>query len=136
MNDVLTNKIVSLQRCIARAREEYRLAGADFEDDYTHQDAAVLNLIRACETALDIANYIIRKRKIGLPQTSSESFHLLAVASVIPATLGKKLEDMIGFRNLAVHQYTELDMARVADIIQFDTQDLLTFTDIIMELDL
>ena len=43
MNRVVIHKVQSLQRCVARAREEYAAATEDFAGDYTRQDAAVLN---------------------------------------------------------------------------------------------
>jgi len=58
MTDVGINKIQSIQRCIARAREEKAKAGDDFETDFSHQDACVLNVLRACETTLDLANHV------------------------------------------------------------------------------
>jgi|GEM_PF-3372774 len=39
MNDILTNKIQSLQRCVARAREEYNKVGSDFRSAYTCLDS-------------------------------------------------------------------------------------------------
>ena len=52
MNDVVVNKVQSIQRRVLRAREEYRAAGGRFLEDYTHQDAAILNITRACEQAI------------------------------------------------------------------------------------
>ena len=49
MNDIVVNKIQSMQRCIARVREEYEFAGGNLASDITHQDAAVLDIMRACE---------------------------------------------------------------------------------------
>lgn len=63
MNDVAINKIQSIQRCVLRAREEYEAALGGFATDYTHQDAALLNVVRACETTIDLANYVIRVHK-------------------------------------------------------------------------
>ena len=78
MNDVVINKIQSIQRCIKRAKEEYRNAGKDFENDFTRQDAAVLNLTRACEQSIDLANHVIKQKKLGIPTDSADSFELLA----------------------------------------------------------
>ena len=46
MNDVVTNKIQSIQRCVQRAREEYEADRAGFAANYSHQDAALLNVLR------------------------------------------------------------------------------------------
>ena len=128
MNDVIVNKSASIQRCIKRAREEYTLAGDRFPEDYTRQDAAVLNLTRACEQAIDLANYVIRQNKLGIPATSGESFALLAAASLIPAGLAEKLKKMTGFRNLAIHEYQRVNVDIIISIIKTDLDDLVRFT--------
>ncbi len=65
MNDTVALKITSLQRCVARARSAYRHAGAQFRSSFDQQDAAILNILRACETAIDLANMLIRSRHLG-----------------------------------------------------------------------
>ena len=55
MTDVGIQKITSLQRCVARAREAHAEAGANFRTNYNLQDAAILNVVRACDTAIDLA---------------------------------------------------------------------------------
>ena len=77
MNDVIINKVESIQRCVKRAREEYAAAKDAFAEDYTRQDAAILNLMRACEQSIDLANYLVKKEKLGVPADSSQSFDLL-----------------------------------------------------------
>jgi hypothetical protein len=52
MNDIVINKIQSIQRCIQRAREEYQFNPDGFLTNYSRQDAAILNLIRACEQSM------------------------------------------------------------------------------------
>jgi hypothetical protein len=53
-DDILINKAATIERCVARAREEYQRDPAGFAEDYTRQDAAILNVQRACEAALDM----------------------------------------------------------------------------------
>ena len=60
MNDIVISKINSIQRCIERARAEYGAGTQSFETDYTRQDAVMLNILRACEQAIDLANHIIK----------------------------------------------------------------------------
>ena len=133
MNDIVVNKVQSIHRCVARAREEYRLAGDRFLEDQTHQDAAVLNVTRACELAIDLANHLIKTRKMGIPTRSTESFALLVARKAIPSQLEAKLARMVGFRNIAVHAYRDLNAEIVARVIQSDLDDLLTFTDCVLE---
>ncbi len=127
MNEVLAQKITSLQRCVARAREARAEAGADFPARYNLQDAAVLNVIRACDTAIDLANMLIRRRRLGIPAESRESFAILSREKAIPVDLGQRLQKMVGFRNIAVHQYRDLDMDIVQTVITRGLDDLLEF---------
>jgi len=128
-DDVVLNKSASIQRCLRRIRTEYqRDTGLPFADDYNKQDIVVLNLIRACQSTLDLANYLIRKHKLGLPQSSKESFTLLWEADFITKELAEKLESMIGFRNIAVHEYQKLDLDIVAGIAENHLVDFERFT--------
>lgn len=134
MNEVAAQKITSLQRCIARAREELGRAGTAFATSHTAQDAAVLNVIRACETAIDLANMVIRMRRLGIPSETRESFAILAREKLIGPDLGTHLERMVGFRNLAVHRYAELDMDIVQAVIRHGLDDLLAFAEAVRPL--
>lgn len=80
MNDVVVNKIQSIQRCVRRAREELAAGSKEFDTNFTRQDAAVLNVLRACEQSIDLANHVIKTHKLGIPTSSGESFDLLAAA--------------------------------------------------------
>lgn len=135
MNDIVINKVQSVQRCISRAREEYKSAGKNFGTDFTRQDAAVLNLLRACEQAIDLANHLIKTRKLGIPNSSSESFSLLVDAGLIPDELGVGLEQMVGFRNRVIHAYQKTDISVVRKAIEYGVKDVLVFVDIVLEME-
>jgi len=130
MNDVVAQKITSIQRCIARAREERQLAGHDFASNHSRQDAAILNITRACEQAIDLANFIIKRKKLGIPPRSRESFSYLAAAGIIPQGLSDSLQRMVGFRNLAVHDYQNINIAIVENVLQQGLNDLLQFSEL------
>ena len=97
MSDLHLAKIAAIQRSVTRARQELTAAGEHFVTDLTRQDAALLNVLRACESALDHANVLIRERQLGIPQSSRDSFRLLLEARVIPADVALKLQKMVGF---------------------------------------
>jgi uncharacterized protein YutE (UPF0331/DUF86 family) len=132
MNDVAINKIQSIQRCVQRAREEFRSDPEGFGTNYTLQDAAILNVLRACEQAIDLANHVIRLGKMGIPNTSAESFDLLRNKSVIDADLAVRLKKMIGFRNTIIHEYQRMNLDIVKTVIVSGLDDLITFADRVM----
>lgn len=129
MNDVVINKIQNIQRCVRRAREEYQKDPKGFGNNYTEQDAAILNVLRACEAAIDLANYVIRVRKLGIPTSTADAFELLKAERVIEADLAERMKKMVGFRNAVVHQYTKIEIAIVEAVIATGLDDLLVFAD-------
>jgi uncharacterized protein YutE (UPF0331/DUF86 family) len=130
MTDVGIQKITSLQRCVARAREAYAAAGPDFRTNYNLQDAAILSVIRACDTAIDLANMAIRRRHLGVPNESRDSFATLVREGVVDPLLGDRLKKMIGFRNLALHQYRALNLDILISVIRGNLDDLLAFAQV------
>lgn len=134
MMDVILNKKESIERCVQQIRLYYAMPSElPFEKDHLKQDAIAANLQRAAEQAIDLANHVIRKEKLGLPKESKESFEILATAKVIPQELADKLKGMVGFRNIMVHQYQEMDLKIMVDVIEHRLDDLVFFTTHIME---
>lgn len=116
-DDVITNKAAIIERCLARIREEYAGDEANLFDDFTRQDSIILNLQRACQAAIDLAMHAVRAQRLGVPQASREAFTLLAEAGHLPGDLSTRLERMVGFRNIAIHNYRALDLEIVQSII-------------------
>ncbi len=77
-----------------------------FFENLTSQESILLNLQRACEVAIDLAMHVIRGRHLGVPQDSREAFNLLQSNGLLDQALADSLKRMVGFRNIAVHEYT------------------------------
>ena len=128
MTDVLIAKQQSLERCLARVRHAWeRPSALPFERDYDRQDVIALNLQRACEQALDIANHVVAARKLGWPRTSAESFDLLERAGLVTAAMAGQMRAMVGLRNVVVHQYQDLDLDIVTSVVRGHLDDLSDF---------
>ena len=82
---------------------------------------------RVCEASIDLALYIIRKKKLGVAQTSKEAFILLADSDIIDKELSIKLQKMISFRNIAVHDYQRVSLSIVESVIKDNKKDFLAF---------
>lgn len=127
-DDVLLNKAAAIERAVRRAREEYGGVDAHLFDDQTRQDAILLNLQRACESSIDAAMHLVRVHRLGIPQDTREAFDLLERAGRLDASLAARLKKMVGFRNIAIHQYQTLDLAIVRDIVVARLDDFLEFS--------
>ncbi|WP_200890148.1 type VII toxin-antitoxin system HepT family RNase toxin [Geoalkalibacter subterraneus] len=60
----------------------------------------------------------MRVRKLGLPQESREAFALLEKAGVLDGELSVRLQAMVGFRNVAVHDDQKLNLEIVKSILE------------------
>lgn len=128
---VVLNKFETIEKCINRINEEYE-GNSDNLKDYRKMDMIVLNLQRACEAVLDLAMYVVSTRKLGLPQNKREAFVLLEENKIIDSAMSKKMQGMVGFRNIAVHDYKEIDEDILKDVIENHLTDLLDFARIIL----
>ncbi|HEX9452562.1 MAG TPA: DUF86 domain-containing protein [Burkholderiales bacterium] len=133
-DDVLLNKAASIERCLNRIDEEYRGHEQEFEINFTRQDALMLNLLRASETAIDAAMHLVRVRKLGLPQESRDAFRMLAQAGILLPELSVQLQKMVGFRNIAIHNYAQLDLNIVRSIVEQRLGDFREFARLLIRL--
>ncbi len=117
MDDIILKKAAAIERCVKRVNEEFETAGDQFDKDFTHQDAAILNIQRACELSIVLANYLIKKNQRGLPDSSRASFDILNKHELISEKITHQLKSMVGFRNLAVHEYENLNIEILIAII-------------------
>lgn len=135
MDDVILSKKESLERCIRQARTYSALPSElPLDKDFLRQDAIALNLQRAAELCLDMANHVVRRRKLGLPKDSRESFTLLETAGIVPADLASKLRGMVGFRNILVHEYQDMRMEIFHHVVEHGLDDLVEFSSILARL--
>ena len=132
-DDALLNKAASIERCLKRIQEEY--AGAPLETSQTRQDALVLNLLRACETAIDMAMHTCRKKRLGAPQSSRQAVELLQQAGIIPESTETQMKRMVGFRNIAVHEYREMELDIVKTIVEKHLSEFTQFTKALLNAD-
>ncbi len=107
-DDVCFNKAAIIERALRRMHQEY--AACPALDNYTNVDAMTLNIERACQAAIDLAMHRVALEHDGVPQNSADAFILLGKAGLLPSEIVKEMISMTGFRNVAVHEYRELDM--------------------------
>ena len=107
--DIWINKTQIIERCLKRIQEEYDGESKNLLSN-TKQDSIILNLQRCCEAAIDLAMHLCRSQKSGIPQSSREAFDLLVQNGLLSVELSKSMKSMVGFRNIAVHDYQRLNI--------------------------
>lgn len=130
--DVVYNKAQIIERCLARIDEEYAGNPANLRN-YTKQDSIILNIQRACEAAIDLAMHIVADYKLGLPQNTRDAFALLQQHAVIDEQLAARMQAMVGFRNIAVHDYQSVNLDIVQAVIEKHLHDMQIFAKRVLE---
>ena len=133
MNEAITSKITSIKRCLNRIKEEYEGHENELSTNFSKQDAIVLNLQRACETTIDLGAYLVRINKLGVPQSTREIFETLAHHQILPEDLAESLKGMVGFRNIAVHEYQKPNLDIIQAVIKTKLTDFEKFIDITLK---
>lgn len=131
-DDVLLSKAAAIERAVRRVREEYAGDDRNLLDNQTRQDAILLNLQRACESSIDAAMHVVRVRRLGVPQETREAFVLLEQAHVVDSHLADRLKKMVGFRNIAIHDYQTLNLEIVRRIVIHHLDDFLAFAQLLL----
>ena len=131
-DDVIINKIETIKRCIKRIEEEYSNTPSNLEN-YTKQDSIILNLQRMCEATLDLGLHYIKMKRLEIPQTSKQIFEILEKNGLIDKKISINLQGMVGFRNIAVHDYQSLNIEILQKIIEKHLGDSLIIDKKILE---
>jgi uncharacterized protein YutE (UPF0331/DUF86 family) len=124
-DDVTLAKAANIERCIRRFRAEYAAILSD--TDFTHLDAMLLNIERACQAAIDLAMHMCAQRHLGIPQGTGQAFDLLREAGLIDEQICRRLKGMVGYRNVAIHAYTALDPGTTRWITETGYRDFIAF---------
>lgn len=124
--DVVLAKVDTLDRCLKRIAAVTGVNRGQLTD-IDVQDICVLNLQRAVQAVIDLANHMVASAGLGVPTTLKEAFALLAAEADLDAGLSQRLQAMVGFRNIAVHDYQVLNGKVVDAIVAGRLGDLRAF---------
>ncbi|MDZ7334095.1 MAG: DUF86 domain-containing protein [candidate division KSB1 bacterium] len=129
--DVLYRKISQVKHHLERLKAKQKLSRESFLTDLDAQDSVLLNLQHAIQGIIDIGAHIISDEAWGVPGSLSDIFYKLEDHGLISPSLVEKLIPMIGFRNLIVHQYGDINFSIVYEIYQKRLEDIENFLDVI-----
>ena len=107
-DEIILEKSRAIERFVARAREEYDGDPIGFEGDATRQDAAVLNMLRACEAVFELGRHVIARENLAAAPDADDIFDRLAEAKWIDPALAGRMKHLGQYRNIAIHHLQAL----------------------------
>lgn len=125
--DVLNEKLESLRRCIQRVEATCPASPAALAEDIDAQDIVTFNLTRAVQLTVDIGSHLLSATDQPAPTTMGETFTLMGQSGLIDGDLVDRLRRAVGFRNIAIHSYRDVDWAIVHSICSDRLEDFRDF---------
>jgi uncharacterized protein YutE (UPF0331/DUF86 family) len=130
-NELIFIKVESLRRCLNRIKLKTPNTIFELQNNYDLQDILSINLERAIQNCVDIATHIIANSDYPAPTNMADSFTGLLKLNYINEKVSKAMIAAVGFRNIAVHAYSDIDWEILFSII---TQHLNDFKEFIQQI--
>lgn len=124
---VIENKISSVRKYLKISERYKDYSRKEIEENIDVRGAIERYLYLACQTTIDLAEAIIAYKNLRKPATMSEAFSILNEEKIIPTQLTEKLINMVGFRNVAVHDYEKINYDVVYGILHEGLKDIEDF---------
>ena len=129
---VIEDKLERLRRCVQRVEQKRPSTPEALATDYDLQDILSVNLERAIQLCVDIAAHIIADREVSAPTTMAAAFEALHTLHILSSDLANSMKKAVGFRNIVVHNYQEIDWKIVFNICHHKLDDFRAFAQAIM----
>jgi uncharacterized protein YutE (UPF0331/DUF86 family) len=95
-----------------------RISGPDvLERDLSLHNDVLFSLLTVCQLVIGIAGELSARRGDRF-EDYTHAVRNLGRDARFPAALVRELERLPGFRNILIHEYVALDMARVVDALE------------------
>jgi len=125
LNDLLARRLRRIESCVEKLLE---LAQPErLEEDIRQQGFVELSLQVAIQAALQAGAHVIADLRLREPTTEGEIFETLGRAGWLSPDLAERLAKMALLHNSLIHDYEDIDLAIVRDIVEHRLGDLLEF---------
>jgi uncharacterized protein YutE (UPF0331/DUF86 family) len=125
--EIVLTKLESLNRCITRLEEKLPSEVDILRENYDLQDIIILNLERSVQLCVDLGLHVLSDSSIARPSSMAEVFHALSENGILEKDVAENLAKAVGFRNIAVHEYQELNWDIVWSILTNHISDFKGF---------
>lgn len=127
--ELVLRKLAELELYLRQVSEYREITIEQYRADWKVQRIVERTLQLAFETCADVANHVIADRGLEVPSTYAGVFEALGRAGLLEADLVAVLVRVAGFRNVLVHEYTEVDARIVVRVLRDHLADLERFRD-------
>lgn len=130
---IVIAKAALIEKSVSRIRAKRPASLEQFLAEPDLQDIVMFNIIQALQGCIDLAAHVVSDEGYGMAGSMNEFFYLLEEQGVLPPDLVERMVLAVGFRNLCVHEYARLDLAKVYEIAASGIADIEDFIGLMVQ---
>ena len=128
MNNLHKNQILAIKEHLYDIKTIGRGVIYDqFVKDVKLRKAIEWSIVSAVGGSINLGRKVIAEKDLRIPENNREVFEILFEAGLISEDLLDKMKKSIGYRNMAIHRYSDLDPAITFGIMKERHFDLESF---------
>ena len=127
MDLTVNSKLQDLEKYIQQLRKFQNYQYDEIENDLEKRWAVERGLQISIQIVIDVGNHILAS--IGQNQVDdyTDILDKLGEHNVLPAQFAEDIRGMAGFRNVLVHEYTEVNLLQLYDVLQNKLDDFVKY---------
>jgi uncharacterized protein YutE (UPF0331/DUF86 family) len=124
---VIQRRLIRLDRLLKGLGKYTGLTYEVYAQDEDVQSIIERRLQVLAQICLDIANYLVARLGLEVPDEEENVFTMLAKAGLLSHPLAGQMKGLVGFRNILVHDYLEIDQEIVFENFAKNMRDFRDF---------
>jgi len=127
LREEIYSKLEDLKKYVQYLNSYRSHSREELRENYTLRGAVERYLQLALECILDIGEMIISREGFRKPETYREVIEIVGEKGILPTEFAEKFAPSMGFRNILVHRYAEVDLDDLYQHLQDDLEDFNIF---------
>lgn len=120
-------KLEKLDEYLKILKDTQKVNKKSFTSDYHFFGLAERYLQLSIEILLDTGKLILAEKNFSRPDNTQEIFSILHDNKILSAKLTEKIQGIVNFRNILVHEYEKIDRNIVYEKLQENLNDFIKF---------
>ena len=125
--NILLAKASKIDRHLERIKKKRSISLQEFLSNIDYQESILFNLQMVIQNCIDIAAHIISDERLGIAGSTNEMFYILQDNKYLTLELTESMVAAVGFRNIIVHEYGNIDLKQVFQIAHNNIDDMELF---------
>lgn len=125
--EVIVRHLQDLEEALRILSRHRKITLKQLREDIERRWIIEHGLLRAIQNCLDIGEHILLAGGISKLERYADIFEALGKQKILPKPFALSLRKMAGFRNLLVHEYTQIDLRKLHRILKTRLKDFSRF---------